>query len=123
MRINFLRQSILDSIVVSSMPESDRANFGRVRLFGELGNGVTSSIMMSVINNDNYGFEVSTKEAQMIFLFSRQASFILIHFFCEVYIHGACNSLLSCVLVPSIVCSSASKYDQSSCTRRQGDKI
>ena len=122
MRINFLRQSILDSIVVSSMPESDRANFGRVRLFGELGNGVTSSIMMSVINNDNYGFEVS-RSPNDIFLFSHQAFSILIHFLCEVYIHGACNSLLSCVLVPSIVCSSASKYDQSSCTRRQGDKI
>eukprot|EP00804_Cyclotella_cryptica_P017414 CCRYP_016638-RB/>CCRYP_016638-RB protein AED:0.07 eAED:0.07 QI:634/1/1/1/0.6/0.66/6/48/317 len=49
--------SILDSIVVSSMPESDRTNFGRMRLWGELGNGVASSVMMSVISNESYGFE------------------------------------------------------------------
>lgn len=55
------RKSILDSIVVSSMPEHERTNFGRVRLWGELGNGVASSIMMTLANSENYGFEVSQR--------------------------------------------------------------
>jgi hypothetical protein len=62
----FNKQSILDSIVVSSMPEHERTNFGRVRLWGELGNGVSSSIMMTVINSESYGFEVSKPGVEFI---------------------------------------------------------
>ena len=38
--------SLIDSIVVSSLPESDRADFGRLRLFGSLGNGLASCLVM-----------------------------------------------------------------------------
>jgi len=49
--------SLIDSIVVSSMPEKDKANFGKMRLWGELGNGVASTIMMRLINDDRFGFK------------------------------------------------------------------
>lgn len=48
------------------MPEHERTNFGRVRLWGELGNGVSSSIMMTVINSESYGFEVSKPGVEFI---------------------------------------------------------
>ena len=38
--------SLVDSIVVSSLPESDRSDFGRLRLFGSLGNGLASCLVM-----------------------------------------------------------------------------
>ncbi|KAL3807624.1 LOW QUALITY PROTEIN: hypothetical protein ACHAXA_005254, partial [Cyclostephanos tholiformis] len=50
--------SLLDSIVVSSLGEHDKVNFGRLRLWGELGSGVASSVMINVINReDGMGFE------------------------------------------------------------------
>lgn len=51
-----VHQSLLDSIVVSSLSEQDKLNFGRLRLWGELGNGVASTIMMNIINHE-HGFE------------------------------------------------------------------
>ena len=51
--MNHMYQSLLDSIVVSSMAEVDKVNFGRFRLFGELGNGVASSILLNIINKNN----------------------------------------------------------------------
>ena len=52
------QQSLLDSIVVSSLGEGDKVNFGRLRLWGELGSGVASSVMINVINRkDGRGFE------------------------------------------------------------------
>lgn len=38
--------SLIDSIVVSSLPESERADFGRLRLFGALGNGLASCLVL-----------------------------------------------------------------------------
>ncbi len=49
--------SLLDSIVVSSLSAKERLNFGKLRLWGELGNGISSTLMMHVSNNDAYGFE------------------------------------------------------------------
>mmetsp|Transcript_24483 Transcript_24483/g.38440 ORF Transcript_24483/g.38440 Transcript_24483/m.38440 type:complete len:466 (-) Transcript_24483:265-1662(-) len=49
--------SLLDSIVVSSLSSKERLNFGKLRLWGELGNGISSTLMMHVSNNDAYGFE------------------------------------------------------------------
>lgn len=49
-------QSLLDSMVVSSLSEADRVDLGRLRLFGELGNGVSSVITMNAINHDR-GFK------------------------------------------------------------------
>ena len=44
--------------MVSSLGESDKVNFGRLRLWGELGSGVASSVMINVINRkDGRGFE------------------------------------------------------------------
>ena len=46
--------SLLDSIVVMSLTtESDKNNFGQLRLWSELGSGASSSIMINVINNNN----------------------------------------------------------------------
>lgn len=49
--------SLLDNIVVSSLSSKERLNFGKLRLWGELGNGISSTLMMHVSNNDAYGFE------------------------------------------------------------------
>ena len=44
--------------MVSSLGESDKVNFGRLRLWGELGSGVASSAMINVINRkDGRGFD------------------------------------------------------------------
>mmetsp|Transcript_2595 Transcript_2595/g.4601 ORF Transcript_2595/g.4601 Transcript_2595/m.4601 type:complete len:440 (-) Transcript_2595:184-1503(-) len=48
--------SLLDSIVVSSLEEHEKVNFGRLRLWGELGNGFGSTITMNLINHES-GFE------------------------------------------------------------------
>ena len=48
---------LLDSIVVSSLNSKERLNFGKLRLWGELGNGISSTLMMSVCSNEAYGFE------------------------------------------------------------------
>lgn len=56
------------------MPESDRTNFGRMRLWGELGNGVASSIMMSVVSRESYGFEVSCGGMQFYHLTQSELS-------------------------------------------------
>lgn len=47
--------SLLDSIVVSSLSSTERLNFGKLRLWGELGNGISSTLMMHVSNNEAYG--------------------------------------------------------------------
>lgn len=52
-------QSLLDSIVVSTLNEHDKLNFGKLRLWGELGNGVASSLMMYIVNKTERGFDVS----------------------------------------------------------------
>ncbi|KAL7498121.1 hypothetical protein ACHAWT_009645 [Skeletonema menzelii] len=49
--------ALLDSIVVSSLSSKQRLNFGKLRLWGELGNGISSTLMMHVSNNEAYGFE------------------------------------------------------------------
>lgn len=49
--------SLLDSIVVSSLNATERLNFGKLRLWGELGNGISSFLMMQVANSEMYGFE------------------------------------------------------------------
>ena len=49
--------SLLDSIVVSSLNATERLNFGKLRLWGELGNGISSFLMMRVANSEVYGFE------------------------------------------------------------------
>lgn len=49
--------ALLDSIVVSSLNPKERLNFGKLRLWGELGNGISSTLMMHVSNNEAYGFE------------------------------------------------------------------
>lgn len=50
--------SLLDSIVVSSLSESDkREKFGRLRLWGELGNGLASIISLDLIHRGDRGFE------------------------------------------------------------------
>lgn len=36
--------SLLDSIVVSSLDPKERLNFGKLRLWGELGNGISSTL-------------------------------------------------------------------------------
>lgn len=48
---------LLDSIVVSSLNSKERLNFGKLRLWGELGNGISSTLMMNVCSNEAYGFE------------------------------------------------------------------
>lgn len=49
--------SLMDSIVVSSLNSKERLNFGKLRLWGELGNGMSSTLMMHISNNEAYGFE------------------------------------------------------------------
>mmetsp|Transcript_22828 Transcript_22828/g.46947 ORF Transcript_22828/g.46947 Transcript_22828/m.46947 type:complete len:484 (+) Transcript_22828:337-1788(+) len=49
--------SLLDSIVVSTLPENEKRNFGKLRLWGEIGNGVSSSTMMYVVNKFDHGFD------------------------------------------------------------------
>lgn len=45
--------------MVSTLPENEKRNFGKVRLWGEIGNGVSSSTMMYVVNKFDHGFDVS----------------------------------------------------------------
>eukprot|EP00581_Thalassiosira_minuscula_P003229 CAMPEP_0183735954 /NCGR_PEP_ID=MMETSP0737-20130205/48054_1 /TAXON_ID=385413 /ORGANISM="Thalassiosira miniscula, Strain CCMP1093" /LENGTH=351 /DNA_ID=CAMNT_0025969835 /DNA_START=79 /DNA_END=1131 /DNA_ORIENTATION=- len=52
--------SLVDSMVISSLSEADKVNFGKLRLWGELGNGAASSIALRVINEyENNGFELA----------------------------------------------------------------
>jgi len=52
--------SLLDNIVVSSLSEKERSNFGKMRLWGELGTGSSSIVMMYAVNNFERGFDVSS---------------------------------------------------------------
>lgn len=49
--------SLLDSIVISSLNSKERLNFGKLRLWGELGNGLSSTLMMHLSNSESYGFQ------------------------------------------------------------------
>lgn len=86
---------------MSSMPESDRTNFGRMRLWGELGNGVASSIMMSVVSRESYGFEVSCGGMQFYHLIQRVLSLNwlwTIQFLFSVHAISSCTALACLVL-------------------------
>ena len=94
-------KSILDSIVVSSMPEHERSNFGRVRLWGELGNGVSSSIMMSLINSDRYGFGVSPRRTPAFV----KCVYLTLPLLDLVPILRTCRSFMHCICVSRFFCT------------------
>lgn len=75
-------KSLLDCVVISSLPQNDTSKYARLRLWGQVGTGISSTLMISAVNKSTMGFDlifvvhalVSLPAAGCILLFNPTAN-------------------------------------------------